>query len=130
MTAIIPVLVVEDESVILELLDVALGEAGYAVTLAQSGKNGMGLLDQHPGEYRALVTDIIMGAGKPTGWDVAKHARELNPDIVVVYMTGSEGPSWPVHGVVNSMLLSKPFAPAQIVAAVTQLLNANPQLAV
>ncbi|MFK4507205.1 hypothetical protein ABIF81_002383 [Bradyrhizobium daqingense] len=33
---------------------------------------------------------------------------------------------WPSHGVPNSVLLHKPFAPAQIVTALAQLLNQAP----
>ena len=38
-------------------------------------------------------------------------------------MTGAGAEQWPSHGVLNSVLLSKPFAPAQVVTAVSQLLN-------
>lgn len=38
-------------------------------------------------------------------------------------MTGAGANDWPSHGVPKSVLLNKPFAPAQIVTAVAQLLN-------
>jgi hypothetical protein len=53
-------------------------------------------------------------------------ARELDPTVPVIYMTGTDGGEWASKGVPNSVLLSKPFAPAQIVTAVASLLNANP----
>ena len=71
---------------------------------------------------RALITDIKLGS-KVTGWDVAKHARELNPDLPIVYITGSDGHDWASLGVPNSVLITKPFAPAQVLTAVSQLLN-------
>jgi hypothetical protein len=40
-----------------------------------------------------------------------------------VYMTGAAAEAWAIQGVPNSILLRKPFAPAQIVTAVSQLLN-------
>ena len=55
-------------------------------------------------------------------------AREINPTIPVIYMTGTHGEEWASKGVPNSVLLIKPFAPAQIVTAVSQLLNANPPI--
>jgi len=58
-----------------------------------------------------------------TGWDVAKRARELNGMLPVIYMTGAAAGDWPSNGVPNSVLVAKPFAPAQIVTAVTHLLN-------
>jgi DNA-binding response OmpR family regulator len=73
--------------------------------------------------YRALVTDVNLSPGKLTGWDVAKRARELHAEMPVVYMTGAGSHDWPSRGVPNSVLVPKPFAPAQIVTAVSQLLN-------
>jgi DNA-binding NtrC family response regulator len=79
------------------------------------------LLDAEDAAFSALVTDINL-TGKLLGWEVAKRARELHPEIPVVYMTGA-GHDWAVNGVPNSVLVSKPFAAAQIVTAVSQLLN-------
>ena len=41
----------------------------------------------------------------------------------VVYMTGTQGEDWASKGVPNSVLLAKPFAPAQLVTAISNLLN-------
>jgi two-component system, cell cycle response regulator CpdR len=41
-------------------------------------------------------------------------------------MTGAADDAWTSQGVPNSILLQKPFAPAQLVTAVPQLLNAMP----
>jgi DNA-binding response OmpR family regulator len=64
--------------------------------------------------------------GELTGWDVARRAREIFPNMPVVYMTGAAADQWPSHGVPNSVLLQKPFAPAQVVTAISQLLNQAP----
>ena len=40
-------------------------------------------------------------------------------------MTGVASDQWASHGVPNSILLEKPFAPAQLVTAVATLLNAG-----
>jgi hypothetical protein len=53
------------------------------------------------------------------------HAREINPSFPVVYMSGDSAEDWASQGVPNSIMLSKPFAPAQLVTAVSQLLNAG-----
>jgi DNA-binding response OmpR family regulator len=74
--------------------------------------------------YRALVTDINL-KGRMTGWDVARKARELHPEFPIVYMTGGAAEDWGSQGVPNSILLVKPFAPAQLVTAVSQLLNSG-----
>lgn len=41
-------------------------------------------------------------------------------------MTGAAANDWGSQGVPNSILLQKPFAPAQLVTAVSKLLNEVP----
>jgi DNA-binding response OmpR family regulator len=91
--------------------------------IASSGKNGVELLDASEGKYRALVTDINLGRDKIDGWDVARHAREIDPSFPVFYMSGKDAGDWASKGVPNSIMLAKPFAPAQLVTAISQLLN-------
>ena len=64
--------------------------------------------------------------GKTSGWDLARLVRERDPEFPVVYMTGMTADEWASRGVPNSVLLTKPFAPAQLVTAVSQLLNKGP----
>ena len=54
---------------------------------------------------------------------VREHAGG-DADIRVVYMTAASAGEWTANGVPLSVLLIKPFAPAQIVSAVSNLLNA------
>ena len=82
------------------------------------------LLKSNTKPYRALVIDISL-KGKMNGWEVAKHARLIDPSFPVVYTTGNAADQWPALGVPNSILLEKPFAPAQLITAVSQLLNAG-----
>lgn len=117
------ILVVEDDELIQEMVQEALSEGGFKAEITSSGEQAVALLQTSKSNYRALITDINL-QGALTGWDVAKHAREFNPDIPIVYMTGASADQWPSHGVPNSLLLHKPFAPAQIVTALSQLLNA------
>jgi len=118
------ILVVEDEDLVQALVEGALREAGFELEVVASAEEAIGLLkDNH--NYRALVTDINL-AGGLDGWEVAKHAREIDPGFAVVYMTGAAADQWASHGVPNSILLTKPFAPAQLVTAVSNLLNTSP----
>ena len=116
------VFLVEDEDLVQELVEHALQEGGFAVATANSGKEAIAMLEADGAEFRALISDVNLGRG-PTGWDVARRARELNEDLPIVYMTGGNGHEWASQGVPNSILISKPFAPAQIVTAVSHLLN-------
>lgn len=68
-----------------------------------------------------MVTDINLGAGASTGWAVGQHARELNPEMPIVYVTGDSAHEWPSPGVPHSVVLPKPFAPADLVVAMAGL---------
>ena len=68
------------------------------------------------------MTDINL-LGRLDGWEVAKRAREIDPTFPIIYMTGAAADQWASRGVPNSILLTKPFAPAQLVTAVSNLLN-------
>jgi DNA-binding response OmpR family regulator len=118
------ILVVEDEDLVRALVEDALRWAGFEPTIVGSAEEAVGLLKGNH-TYRALVTDINL-PGKLDGWEVARHAREIDSAFAVVYMTGAEADHWASHGVPNSILLTKPFAPAQLVTAVSNLLNAQP----
>ena len=120
--AAIIVLVVEDEQLIRDMVADALSDGGFEAEVAVSGEDAVNLLQGEQTKYRALITDINL-FGTLDGWQVGHRARELNPDIPVIYMTGAAADQWSAHGVPNSILLNKPFAPAQIVTAVSQLLN-------
>ena len=117
------VFVVEDQIVIVHMLEDALTDGGFTVTLASSGEQAISMLDKEGADYKALITDIDLG-GRLNGWEVAKHAREINDKLPVVYMTGASAHDWGSKGVPNSQLMPKPFAVAQIVTAVATLINA------
>jgi CheY-like chemotaxis protein len=117
------ILVVEDDQLIQGVVEAALSDGGYETVIASSGEQAVELLNGSGGKHRALVTDINLGNGKLDGWNVARRAREIDPEFPVIYMTGDKAEEWASKGVPNSILLNKPFAPAQLVTAVSQLLN-------
>ena len=117
------ILVVEDDHVVQSLVEESLSEGGFDLAIAASGEEAVTLLKGRTTEYRAVVTDINL-RGRINGWEVAKQAREINPAFPIIYMTGAATEQWASQGVPNSILLPKPFAPAQLLTAVSQLLNA------
>jgi DNA-binding response OmpR family regulator len=75
------------------------------------------------------VTDVNL-QGRLSGWDIASRIRESKPAFPIIYITGAAAEEWPSKGVPNSILLQKPFAPAQLTTALSNLLNvATQQLA-
>ena len=117
------ILVVEDDQLVQSVVEESLTDGGFETVIASSGENAVELLDASDGKYRALVTDINLGRGGIDGWDVARHAREIDPNFPIIYMSGKDAADWASKGVPNSIMLAKPFAPAQLVTAVSQLLN-------
>lgn len=116
------VLVVEDDEAVQGFVADVLSEGGFEAATARTGEEAVTLLKGRQTPYIALITDINL-AGRFNGWEVARAAREVDPNFPVVYMTGAAADEWAIQGVPNSILLKKPFAPAQIVTAVSQLLN-------
>lgn len=120
---LVMVLVVEDDQMIQAIVEEALTEGGFEASIAGTGEEAITLLQDDKDKYRAVITDVNL-RGKFDGWEVAKQARQIKPDLPVIYMTAAAADQWTSHGVPNSILLTKPFAPAQLVTAVSQLLNA------
>jgi len=121
MNETIAVLVVDDDSSIQTIVGETLSDGGFTPDIASSGEEAIDLLKAK--EYRAIVIDIAFGRDRVRGWSVARRARAANPAMPVIYITGGTADDWAVEGVPNSILLAKPFAPAQLVTAVSQLLN-------
>lgn len=115
------VLVIDDEHLIALLVETALVEAGFAVVVEHDVASGIGCIETLGPRLSALVTDIRIGSG--SGWDVARHARGVTHGLPVVYMSADSVREWAIQGVPESVMIQKPFAVAQIVAAVTTLLN-------
>jgi len=118
------ILVVEDDAVAGGEVKRALEDAGFRVLLVQSGEKATSTFDENAGEVGGLVADVKLG-GNVSGWDVARHAREVNQDLPVVYITGFSAEDWPSQGVPKSILVQKPFAAAQIITAISSLLNVS-----
>lgn len=121
MDAKILLLLVEDEEAIALFAEAVLEDGGYTVVTTGSATEAIVILDERIGEIAGLVTDINL-AGGPNGWEVARHARELNPRLPVVYTTGHGAADWAAQGVPNSVVLQKPYVEAQLLTAVSTLL--------
>ena len=116
------ILVIEDDQAIQQIVEDALTDGGFEPAIVASGEEAITLLRGNRTNYRALVTDVNL-SGRMDGWEVAKQAREIDPAFPIVYMTGANADEYASHGVPNSILLTKPFAPAQLITAISNLLN-------
>jgi DNA-binding response OmpR family regulator len=117
------ILIVEDEALLLLETETTLQDAGFEVVTATDGPSALAEMAKR--EISGLVTDVNLGR-VPTGWDIARRARELRSDLPVVYVSGEHSAEWTSQGVPNSVMIAKPYAPAQLVTAISILLNAAP----
>jgi CheY-like chemotaxis protein len=117
------VLLVEDEPLVLLVAQDALEAGGYTVLPVQLATEALHVLDSRIAELSGLVTDIRLPGGAD-GWEIARHARELKPDLPVVYTTADSAPDWPAKGVPNSVVVQKPYAGAQLLTAISTLMTA------
>jgi DNA-binding response OmpR family regulator len=117
-----PVLLyVEDEFLIQDMLVTALEEAGFHVLVANDGSEALEILGSPTQALHGLITDINLGAG-PDGWDISRTAREITSGLPVVYVSAASEHEWTSRGVPSSVMISKPFVPAQVVVAISSLL--------
>jgi DNA-binding response OmpR family regulator len=122
MTAAPLLLLVEDEVLVQEFLEHSLTEEGFDVTITSNGTQAFAELESDAARFKAVVADIKLGEG-PDGWSVGRRARELVHDMPVIYMSGDSAHDWSSQGVPNSVMLAKPFVPAQLITAIATLLN-------
>ncbi|WP_406856058.1 response regulator [Alsobacter sp. KACC 23698] len=104
------------------MLEGALRDAGFDVVCAGDGEGAMKEIEEDVSRFGAIITDAHLGAG-PDGWEVVRRARELAPSLPVIYITGAGAAEWASQGVPNSVLITKPFVPAQVITAIAGLLN-------
>jgi CheY-like chemotaxis protein len=116
------VLIVEDNHLVRLAVEEVVSEGGFAFVAVATGDAAVVELEGDIARFCAVLTDVQM-PGMASGWEVGRRARQLRADIPVIYMTADSAYHWTANGVPNSVLLQKPFAPAQLIAALETLLN-------
>ncbi len=78
------ILVIDDEQPIAQLIQDALAIEGHNVEVAISGTEGLKMASVS--DYDLILTDL--GMPDMSGWEVAAHLREQDPNLPVVLVTG------------------------------------------
>jgi two-component system response regulator HydG len=108
------ILLVDDETAILETLEILFRGEGYEVSVADSGPKALAALEDDRPDI--VLTDIRMpGAG---GLDVLSAAREVDPEMPVILMTAQASLQSAVRAVNEGAYyyLQKPFANDELLA--------------
>lgn len=119
----IRVLFVEDEFLIREWIAQALAEQGFAVDSVTNAADA--LLHIARGPIDVLLTDINL-PGAMDGTALARRARELQPDLTVIYASARAATLKQEARVPGSLVLPKPYEPAGLGRLLAAALRLTP----
>jgi nitrogen-specific signal transduction histidine kinase/CheY-like chemotaxis protein len=101
-------LAVDDEAGLLDVASAYLTNLGYAVATASDGPSALSLLQKR--RFDVLVTDVLMPGGLDGG-QLAQRAREIQPDLKVVFTSGFPAQALTGKDVtLDSVLVTKPYS--------------------
>jgi signal transduction histidine kinase/CheY-like chemotaxis protein len=117
------VLLVEDETVVRELLRDVFADSAFDVLVAANAEEALALSGSHAGTIDVLLTDVVMPG--MSGRELAERLGEQRAGIAVVFMSGYTEDAVVRHGVHESAttFLQKPFTLADVVGVVGALLS-------
>jgi len=113
------VLLVEDEALISELVSDVLTEQGFGVHAVATADEALRYLEKG-GSADVLFTDINL-PGDIDGAELAVRARELRPDLPIVYASGRFTASDLTPLVPRSIFLTKPYNPVDVCTLIGRL---------
>ena len=117
------ILLVEDEDPVRMVAERALVRAGYEVTTARDGEEGLELVEQG-GQFDMVVSDVVMpGMDGPA---MVREIRKRVPAMPVLFMSGyAEEQLREQIGIDDVAFLPKPFSVQQISERVGEVLAAR-----
>jgi two-component system, cell cycle sensor histidine kinase and response regulator CckA len=117
------ILLVEDETVILEMNSRILQRLGYRVIASSSTSEAIALAHQHREELQLLLTDIIMP--EMNGYDLSQVILGDNPQLKVLFISGYTANVIARQGVLPEGMnfLQKPFMKRDLAKKLHHILN-------
>lgn len=116
------ILIVDDEVQIRKMLMITLQSSGYRVEEADSGKEAVKMIANHPPDL------VLLDLGLPdqNGQDVLKHVREwyANPIIILSVQSNENDIVTALDGGANDYLV-KPFRTGELLARIRSALRKN-----
>jgi CheY-like chemotaxis protein len=119
----IRVLFVEDEFLIREWIAQSLAEQGFAVDSVTNAADALSHITHAP--IDVLLTDINLPGGMD-GTVLARRARELRPDVAVIYASARAALLQHDARVPGSVVLPKPYEPTTLGRLLTAAMRAAP----
>ena len=120
------ILLVEDETVVRQLVAEILEANGYGVLQAGDGPSALELLRRHTDDVDLLVTDVVMPG--MSGPEVGNAVSAMRPGTHVLYISGYTDSAIGHHGVLEPGIafLQKPFSAADLTRKVRAVLDDAP----
>ncbi len=117
------IMLVEDETAILEMLSTMLRRLDYTLLKASTPLEALGLAQSHAGPVHLLITDVVMP--EMNGRDLALRLTEIYPDLRCLFMSGYTANVIAHQGVLDEGVhfLQKPFSMKDIATKVNQVLS-------
>lgn len=116
------VLFVEDEPVTREIMADTLDDAGFDVT-ATCTADEAAILIADADRFDVLLTDITM-PGLIDGIGLAEHAREVHPDLPVLFVSGRLDNARRAEAVGQpSAFMPKPYDMARVISTIGRLIG-------
>ncbi|WP_435201478.1 response regulator [Qipengyuania sp. 902] len=117
-------LLVEDEDMVRAVAERALVRAGYTVTTASDGEEGLAAIANGSDNFDLIVSDVVMPA--MDGPAMARAIRRVKPKIPILFMSGYAEEQLRNDIDINNMyFIAKPFSVQQINAKVADVLAAQ-----
>lgn len=117
------ILLVEDSGPVRRLVERMLSRKGYTVLAAESATAALRHCSRHDGPIDLLLTDVVLP--RISGPEIARQARELRPELRVLFMSGFTDETLTQHGLssLEPDLLAKPFSSSTVLARVRRRLD-------
>ena len=119
----VSVLVVEDEVLISNLVADALSASGFLVYEVTTADEALEYIDSGAA-IDVLFTDINLPGGM-NGAELATRARQMRPEMPIVYASGRYKLSEIAPLVPRSLFMAKPYDPNDVCALLTRLTGAG-----
>jgi CheY-like chemotaxis protein len=118
------ILVCEDDDDVRAYTVSALEELGYMVFQAEDGPSALRLLEQRGTKFDLLFTDVVLPGGM-TGAVLASRARQLRPDMKILFTTGYARNAIVHQGRLDPgvQLITKPFSYSDLAVRIREALG-------
>jgi C4-dicarboxylate-specific signal transduction histidine kinase/ActR/RegA family two-component response regulator len=117
------ILLVEDEPKVLNLMSLALKDAGHRVLTAATSKKALEIAYETKGNFDMLLTDVVLPG--ISGLDLANRVAGEYPNIPVLMVSGYTADNAEIREIADSpyYFMQKPFQPIELVNKVNSILN-------